>query len=83
DQAIAPNIGIAASFDPVALDRACVDLVNQAPAIATSILFDKAAYKPTDDKFDHIHPDVTWRDTLTHAEEIGLGSQTYELVKIR
>lgn len=83
DQAIAPNIGMAVSFDPVALDRACVDLVNKAPAISTSVLFDKKPYQPAEDKFDHVHPDVTWRDTLTHAEEIGLGSQNYELVKIR
>jgi uncharacterized Fe-S center protein len=74
---------MAVSFDPVALDRACVDLVNKAPAISTSVLFDKKPYQPAEDKFDHVHPDVTWRDTLTHAEEIGLGSQNYELVKIR
>lgn len=83
DLAIAPNIGMAASFDPVALDRACVDLVNQAPSIPNSALFDKAEYKSGTDKFDHIHPDVTWRDTLIHAEEIGLGTQQYELVKVK
>ena len=83
DQAITPNIGMAASFDPVALDRACVDLVNQAPAISTSALFDKKQYKENDDKFEHIHPDVSWHETLIHAEEIGLGTQSYEMVKIR
>jgi uncharacterized Fe-S center protein len=35
---------MAASFDPVALDRACVDLVNQAPSIPGSMLFDKEPY---------------------------------------
>jgi len=83
DLAITPNVGMAASFDPVALDRACVDLVNQAPSIPNSALFDKDEYRSGMDKFDHIHPDVTWRDTLEHAEEIGLGTQQYELVKIK
>lgn len=83
DLAIAPNVGMAASFDPVALDRACVDLVNQAPSIPGSMLYDKEAYAAGQDKFEHIHPDVTWRDTLDHAEEIGLGSQDYELVKMK
>jgi len=83
DQAIVPDIGMAASFDPVALDRACVDLVNKTPAISSSVLFDKEPYREGEDKFEHVHPDVTWRTALQHAEEIGLGSQTYELVKIR
>lgn len=33
DAAIVPDLGIAASFDPVALDCACADIVNEAPAI--------------------------------------------------
>ncbi len=33
DVAIVPDIGIAASFDPVALDQACVDMVNNATAL--------------------------------------------------
>ena len=83
DLAIAADVGMAASFDPVALDRACVDLVNKAPAIPGSMLFDEKEYKYGMDKFEHIHPDVTWRDTLNHAEEIGLGTQQYELIKVR
>ncbi len=83
DQALVPNIGMAASFDPVALDRACVDMVNQAPSVPNSALYDKKEYKADSDKFEHVHPDVTWRDTLVHAEEIGVGTQAYELVKIK
>ena len=33
DIAIVPDLGMLASFDPVALDQACADLVNSAPAI--------------------------------------------------
>ncbi len=83
DQAIAPDVGMAASFDPVALDKACADLVNEAPAIPNSMMSDRGVYAEGSDKFKHVHPDVTWRDTLEHAEEIGLGTQDYELVKVR
>ena len=33
DAAIIPDLGIAASFDPVALDKACADMVINAPII--------------------------------------------------
>lgn len=82
DQAISPDVGIAASYDPVALDRACVDLVNDTPQIAGSKLTDKGKYKAGKDKFVHIHPDVHWKDGLKHAESINVGSQEYELIRI-
>ena len=83
DQALVPDIGIAASFDPVALDKACVDLVNQTPGILSSRLFDKKAYQSMDDKFVHVHPDVHWKDCLEHAQEIKLGSMEYQLVTVK
>ena len=36
DAAVVPDIGMFASFDPVALDHACIDAVNAAPAAPTS-----------------------------------------------
>ena len=83
DQALVPDIGIAASFDPVALDKACVDLVNQAPAILESRMSDKGTYKQGMDKFIHVHPDVHWKDCLKHAEEINLGSTDYKLIEVK
>jgi hypothetical protein len=56
DQAIVPDIGIAASFDPVAFDRACCDLVTSAPACQGSIVQGKDA--PDVDKFRIVHPEV-------------------------
>lgn len=35
DAAVVPDLGMAASFDPVALDQACADLVNAAPILRT------------------------------------------------
>ncbi|MBR2764757.1 MAG: DUF362 domain-containing protein [Blautia sp.] len=61
------DIGILASFDPVALDQACVDLIYQAEG-------NKSLVKRMEARHG-IH-------TLEHAEEIGLGSRTYELVNI-
>lgn len=83
DRAIVPDIGIAASVDPVAIDRASVELVNAAPAIKDSQLFDKKPFEEPDDKFVHVHPDVHWRDCLEHAEKIKLGTQKYSLVGIK
>ncbi len=83
DQPLVPDIGIMASYDPVALDRASVDLVNQAPAIADSRMFDNNPYQPNEDKFVHVHPDVHWKDCLNHAEAIELGTQKYELVVVK
>ncbi len=65
--AVAPDIGIAASTDPVALDQACVDLVI------------KAVGK---DPFQEAHPDVSWKAQLEHAEKIGLGSRKYEIKQV-
>ena len=81
DMPVVPDIGIAASFDPVALDRACVDLVNSSPHIHGSVL-DERDYQEGDDVFTKIHPETDWRYTLDHAEKIGLGSNDYNLVRI-
>lgn len=142
DAAIVPDLGIAASFDPVALDRACADLVNAAPILRTSNeLTDKEAScccpdgtssgqsstgpgstdpsstahcstahcssvetssdpSSTDhscstahtssthchctgtDKFHLLHPDTNWSTGLLYAEQIGLGSNDYTLIRV-
>ena len=61
------DIGILASTDPVALDQACIDLVNNAQG--NQSLLDRIQRQ------NGIH-------TLEHAEEIGLGSRSYHLVAI-
>lgn len=79
DAPIVSDLGIAVSTDPVALDKACVDMVNQAPALPLSVLSDKG-YKPGDDKFGLIHPNTNWRMGLEYAEQIGLGCLDYQLL---
>ncbi|GHV86139.1 4Fe-4S ferredoxin [Spirochaetia bacterium] len=86
DAAVVPDIGIFASFDPAALDKACIDAVNQAPAVETSILGDKERTHKAETGHDHfadIHPGTHWQDQIEHAEKIGLGSGSYELLTLK
>ncbi|MDR2528187.1 MAG: DUF362 domain-containing protein [Synergistaceae bacterium] len=80
DVPVVPDIGMFASFDPVALDKACVDAVNAAPAIAGSVLSERE--RVHDDHFTDIHPTTDWRYQIDHAETIGLGSSKYELITV-
>jgi uncharacterized Fe-S center protein len=83
DAAIVPNIGIAASFDPVALDQACADMVTQSAANLNTVLkVHKHGELQDVDKFKMIHPNTDWKAGLKYAEEIGLGTVDYELVKV-
>lgn len=63
------DIGILASLDPVALDRACTDLVRNSEDHGKIHLIERI------DSRHGMH-------TLDHAEKIGLGSQKYELIKL-
>ena len=61
------DIGILASLDPVALDQACVDLVYTAP--------DGDSLIQRIESRNGIH-------TLEHAQSIGVGSRSYELISV-
>jgi len=83
DAAIIPNIGIAASFDPVSLDKACVDLVTASSANLGTALHTQY---PNDlmgmEKFKVLHPKTDWRKGLEHAERMGVGHTAYSLIKV-
>ena len=86
DVPIIPDVGMLASFDPVALDQACVDLCNKMPVNPGSRLDDhmkEFGHKDPNHEYFHMnHPDTEWEAGLQHAEEIGLGSRQYELIRI-
>ena len=84
DVPIVPNVGMFASFDPVALDQACADAVNQMPANPHSALFDHDAPKAEDahDHFHAAHPETNWQSALEHGEKIGIGTRQYTLIRI-
>ena len=77
---IVPDIGVAASLDPVAIDQASYDLVNEAPPSDDASLSD--AYRAGADKFRDLHPEVDPTVQLRYAEELGLGTRDYELIEI-
>jgi uncharacterized Fe-S center protein len=67
------DYGILASTDPVALDQACVDIINRQEVTAEN--------DPTDllariDKQHGTH-------TIDWAEKIGVGSKKYEIVELK
>jgi uncharacterized Fe-S center protein len=64
---IAPDVGIFSSLDPVAIDKASFDLVNQASG---------------EDIFKKTHPKEDGLKQLRYAQEIGLGSMDYDLINV-
>ncbi|MBP5738636.1 MAG: DUF362 domain-containing protein, partial [Abditibacteriota bacterium] len=62
------DIGILASLDPVALDKACYDLVYAAP--------DVQALQKRIERQNGYH-------TLVYGEQIGLGTQNYKLITLK
>lgn len=80
DAPIVPNVGMFASFDPVALDMACADAVNRQPAILDSVIGERE--RCHHDHFTDVHPETNWMVALEHAEKLGIGTREYELVTI-
>ena len=106
DIPVIPNVGMFASFDPVALDQACVDAANAQPVVPGSMadpqakgaaasdhvdghtipaqaVGDEANTSDGHDVFKMVHPDTDWEAGLVHAEKLGIGTRSYELVTVR
>ena len=84
DLPIVPDVGMFASFDPVALDLACAEAVNAQPVVPGSKL-DRSRQKPGRETLDNLtapFPYTTWRTQITHGKKIGLGEDSYELVRV-
>ncbi len=79
DAPVVRDIGILASLDPVAIDQACIDLVNRERGLPGSKLEGREGVT---DKFGALYPDIDWSRQLAYGEEIGLGSREYDLIKI-
>ena len=106
DIPVIPNVGMFASFDPVALDQACVDAANAQPVVPGSMADPQAKGAAASDHVDvhtipaqaaggeantsdghdvfkMVHPDTDWEAGLVHAEKLGIGTRSYELVTVR
>lgn len=91
DTPIVGDIGMFASFDPVAIDQACIDAVMAQPPLPNTVLTESReeleAAGELDEAHEHdhfyiTHPDTDWKSCIEHAEKIGLGSSSYELIRI-
>lgn len=80
DSPIVPDIGILASKDPVAIDRASLDLINKQSGFENSLL--KCNHEHGKDKFTGIRDDVDGYRQIIYGDEIGLGSKDYNLIEI-
>ena len=92
DTPIVPDIGMFASFDPVAIDQACIDMALAMPAMPDTELtemrakLEAAGEVPERCEHDHLnmtHPDTNWRSMIEHGEKIGLGTSEYELIEVK
>lgn len=86
DAPILPNIGMFASFDPLALDQACVDACLKATPLPNSQLSEAMAQEDFCDHHDHFEnttPNAEYKTCLAHAEKIGIGTKEYEIVVVK
>ena len=81
DVPIVPDVGMFASFDPVALDVACADAVNRQPVNPGSILAEREHCHH--DHFTDVTPETNWRSCVEHAQKLGVGSCSYELIEVK
>ena len=84
DAPILPDIGIFASFDPVALDQACADACLNAQPLPNSQLgqnLAKPGWNCHHDNFKDSNPNIEWKATLEQAEKIGMGTRQYVLAE--
>ena len=81
DAPIIPDVGMFASFDPVALDMACSEASLRMNPLPGSRLGDME--NRTGDHFTDANPATNWRVGIEHAEKIGLGTTDYELIEVR
>jgi uncharacterized Fe-S center protein len=67
DKPVVEDLGFAASLDPIALDKACFDLVKKAKG---------------EDPFKTVYPEIDSDIQFKHAEKINFGDIQYELIRI-
>lgn len=85
DAPILPNIGMFASFDPLALDQACVDACLKSEPLPNSQLMEQIQSPDFHDHHDHFEnttPDSEYKTCLDHGQKIGLGNREYELIRM-
>jgi len=83
DTPMLPDVGMFASFDPVALDQACADACLKLDPLPNSRLSDNLHNKKHKCHHDHFldaNPNCEWVAALDQSEKVGLGKRDYKLV---
>lgn len=80
DAPLCPDIGILAGLDPVAVDQASLDLVNEALPLPGGRL--PQGIHQGEDKFKALRPDIHGDHALAHAQSLGLGMRNYHLTRL-
>lgn len=81
DAPIVEDIGMFASFDPVAMDQACADMVCAAKPLRNSLLYERGG-ATLGDHFRTLHPVTNWDACLEQGVKLGLGVREYEIVEM-
>ena len=68
DAPIVPDVGMFASFDPIALDQACADAVMAQTPLPGSALTDEGHKSGHHDHFHDLHPDTNWQTLWIRRE---------------
>jgi uncharacterized Fe-S center protein len=83
DVAIVPDVGMFASFDPVAIDVACADAVNAQMPTKGSLLDEHIHEHDHHDHFTTVSPNTNWKSAIAHGVKIGIGQEEYELITVK
>ncbi|KPJ68390.1 MAG: hypothetical protein AMJ43_00475 [Coxiella sp. DG_40] len=85
DMPIIPDLGVFASYDPVAIDKACVDKAAESAGVPGSMAEDMDVLESGKRKFETCSPllaGLSEETQLNTGEIIGLGTRQYELVPV-
>jgi len=80
DNPIVQDVGLLGSIDPVAVEKASLDMVNAQPSLPDSEIGSKVG--PGKDKFKALRPEISGEVQISYAEELGMGTREYEIVKL-
>ena len=86
DAPIIADVGMFASTDMIALDKACADACLKETPLPHTQLTDNMESPDFVDHHDHFHnssPNSEWKSCLAHGEKIGLGTTDYCLIEMK
>lgn len=81
DVAMVPDLGVLSGRDPVAVDQATLDLIDQTPGVACSMAEEAEALAPARGRLGTI-TGVAPESMLEYAQKFGLGTRSYDLVRL-